>query len=184
MSGTHPAAGVFSVATVQLLHNIPAFNNLAEGSKGGLGIIDSGVVAEVDVNLRGARSRASVGKGDVAGFVVDLEGIVRNGFMTPGLRDLGIASDTKLNPTPGNDSEEARVVVIMLADQLVKAVSTVRGPIAVCLDDEASGGCVDPGSEDSGRMRRIEQRKSKQDREQKLHPIQCSATVFNGFYGG
>jgi len=47
----------------------------------------------------------------------------------------------------------------------------------VCLDDEASGGCVDPGSEDSGRMLRMEQRKSKQDREQKLHPIQCSATV-------
>jgi hypothetical protein len=47
MSGTHPAAGVFTVATVELLYNIPAFNNLAEGSKGGLGIIDSGVVAEV-----------------------------------------------------------------------------------------------------------------------------------------
>ena len=47
----------------------------------------------------------------------------------------------------------------------------------MCLDDEASGGCVDPGSEDSGRMRRMEQRKSKQDREQKLHPIQCSATA-------
>jgi hypothetical protein len=67
MSGTHPAAGVFSVAAVELLHNIPAFNNLAEGSKGGLGIIDSRVVAEVYVNLRGARLRAGVGKGDVAG---------------------------------------------------------------------------------------------------------------------
>jgi hypothetical protein len=75
MSGTHPAAGVFSVATVELLHNIPAFNNLAEGSKGGLGI-ESGVVAEVDVNLSGARSRAGIGKGDVAGFAVDLEDIV------------------------------------------------------------------------------------------------------------
>jgi len=64
----------------------------------------------------------------------------------------------------------------MLADQFVKAVSTLRCPIAVCFDDEASGGCVDTGSEDSGRMRRIEQGKSKQDREQKLHPIQCSAT--------
>ena len=126
MSGTHPAAGVFSVAAVELLHNIPACNNLAEGSKGGLGIIDSRIVAEVYVNLRGARLRAGVGKGDVAGFVVDLEPIVRNGFMTPGLRDLGIASDTKLNPTPGNDSEEARVVLIMLPDELVKAVSTSR----------------------------------------------------------
>src|SRR5215469_13358832 len=126
MSGTHPAAGVFSVAAVELLHNIPAFNNFAEGSKGGLGIIDSGVVAEVYVNLCGARSRAGVGKGDEAGLVVDLEGIVRNGFMAPGLCDLGIASDAKLNPTPGNDWEEARVVVIMLADQLVKAVSTFR----------------------------------------------------------
>jgi hypothetical protein len=47
----------------------------------------------------------------------------------------------------------------------------------VCLDDEASGGCVDPGSEDSRRMRRMEQRKSKQYREQKLHAIQCSANV-------
>src|SRR5262250_525988 len=103
MSGTHPAAGVFSVAAVELLHNIPAFNNLAEGSKGGLGIIDSGVVAKVYVNLRGARSRASVGKGDIARFVVDLEGIVRNGFMTPGLRRLGVTSDTELNPTAGND---------------------------------------------------------------------------------
>src|SRR5215467_2569139 len=126
MSGTHPTAGVFAVTAVELLHNIPAFNNLAEGSKGGLGIIDSGVVAEVYVNLRGARSRASVRKGDIAGLVVDLEGIVRNGFMTPGLRDPGIASDTKLNPPPGNDPKEARVVVIMLADQLVKAVSTFR----------------------------------------------------------
>ena len=126
MSGTHPAAGAFSIAAVELLHNIPAFNNLAEGSKGRLGIIGSGVVSEVDVNLRGARSRAGVGKGDVTGFVVDLEGIVRNGLMTPGLRDLGIASDTKLDPAPGNDSEEARVVIIMLADQLVKAVSTFR----------------------------------------------------------
>src|SRR5215469_1675685 len=126
MSGTHPAAGVFSVTAVELLHNIPAFHHLAEGSKGGLGIIRSGVVAEVDVNLRGARSRAGVGKGDVAALVVDLERIVGNGFMTPGLRHLGIAGDTKLNPTPGNDSEEARVVVIMLADQLVKAVRTFR----------------------------------------------------------
>src|SRR5215472_8776998 len=126
MSGTHPTAGVFAVTAVELLHNIPAFNNLAEGSKSGLGIIDSGVVAEVYVNLRGARSRAGVGKGDVAGLVVDLEGIVRNGFMTPGLCDLGIASDTKLNPTPGNHSEEARVVVITLAHQLIKAVSTFR----------------------------------------------------------
>src|SRR5579862_4812190 len=126
MSGTHPAAGVFSVAAVELFHNIPAFHNLAEGSKGWLRIIDSGVVAEIYVNLRGARSRAGIRKGDVAGFVVDLEGIVRNGFMTPGLRDRGIAGDTKLNPTPGNDSEEARVIVIMLADQLVKAVSTFR----------------------------------------------------------
>src|SRR5690349_20163285 len=107
MSGTHPAAGVFSVAAVELLNYIPAFNNLAEGSKSGLGIIDSGVVAEVYVNLRGARSRAGIGKGDVAGLVGDLEDIVRNGFMTPGLRDLGIAGDTKLHPTPGNDSEEA-----------------------------------------------------------------------------
>src|SRR5262252_8224894 len=126
MSGTHPAAGVFSVAAVELLHNIPACNNLAEGSKGGFRIVDSGIVAEVYVNLRGARSRTDVGKGDVAGLVVDLEGIVWNGFVTPGLRDLGIASDTKLNPTPGNDPEEARVVVIMRADQLVKAVSTFR----------------------------------------------------------
>src|ERR1700751_3400459 len=117
MSGTHPPAGFSSVAAVELLHNIPAFNNLAEGSKGWLGIIESGVVAEVYVNLRGARSRAGVGKGDIARFVVDLEDIVRNGFMTPGLRDLGITSDTKLNPTPGNNSEEARVVVIMLLDQ-------------------------------------------------------------------
>jgi hypothetical protein len=69
MSGTHPAARVFSVASVEFLHNIPALNNLAEGSKGGLGIIDSGVVAEIYVNLGGARSRASVGKGDVAGFL-------------------------------------------------------------------------------------------------------------------
>src|ERR1051325_1140157 len=134
MSGTHPAAGVFSVAAVELLHNIPALNNLAEGSKGRLGIIASGVVAEVDVNLRGARSRAGVGKGDGARPVVDLEGIVRNGFMAPGLRHLGIAGDTKLNPTPGNDAEEARVVVIMLADQLAKAVSAFRGPITVFLD--------------------------------------------------
>src|SRR5215469_9538477 len=126
MSGTHPTAGVFSVAAVELLHNIPAFNNLAEGSKGRLGIVYSGVVAEVYVNLCGACSRAGVGKGDVAEFVVYLEGIVRNGFMTPGLRDLGIASDTKLNPTPSNDPEEARVVVIMLANQLAKAVSTFR----------------------------------------------------------
>src|SRR3954469_23048246 len=98
MSGAHPAAGVYSIAAVELLHNIPAFNHLAEGSKSGLGIIASGVVAEVDVNLRGARSRAGVGKGDVAGFVVYLEGIVRNGFMTPGLRDPGIAGNAKLNP--------------------------------------------------------------------------------------
>jgi len=123
MSGTHPAAGVFSVAAVEFLHHIPTFNNLAKGSKGGLGI-ESGVVAEVYINLRGACSRAGVGKGDVAGFVVDLEGIVGNGFMTPCLRYPGIASDTKLNPTPGDDLEEARVVVIMFADQLVKAVST------------------------------------------------------------
>ena len=112
-----------------------------------------------------------------AGLVVDIQCIVRNGFMTPGLRHLGIASNTKLNPTPGNHSEKARVVVIMLADQLIKAVSPVRGPIAVYLDDEVSGTCVDPGSVDSGRMRRMEQRKSKQDCEQKLHLIQCSATV-------
>lgn len=126
MSGAHPAAGVLSVAAVEPLHNIPAFNHLAEGSKGGLGIIDSGVVAEVDLNLRGARPRAGVGKRDVAGFVRDLEGIVVNGFMTPGLRDLGIASETKLNPAPGHDSKEARVVIIMLADQIVKTVRTVR----------------------------------------------------------
>src|ERR1041385_3859042 len=126
MSGTHPTTGVFSVATVELLHNIPAFNHLAEGSKGGLGIIASGVVAEIDVNLRGPRSRAGIGKGYIAGRVMDLERIVRNGFMTPGLRNLGIAGDPKLNPTPGNHPEEARVVVIMLADQLVKAVSAFR----------------------------------------------------------
>lgn len=47
----------------------------------------------------------------------------------------------------------------------------------MCLDDEASYGCIDPGSKDSGRMPGREQRKSKQDREQKLHPTQCSATV-------
>ena len=104
MSGTHPAAGAFSVTAVELLHHIPAVNYLAEGSKGGLGIIDRGVVEEVDVNLRGTRSWAGVGEGDVAGLVVDFEGIVRNGFVTPGLRDLRIASDTKLNPTPGNAS--------------------------------------------------------------------------------
>src|SRR5215831_158251 len=126
MSGTHPAARVFSVAAVELLHNVPAFNHLAEGSKGGLGIILGGVVAEIDENLRGARSRPGVGKGDVAGCVVDLEGIIRNGFMTPRLCDPGVARDTKLNPTPGNNLEEARVVVIMLADQLVKAVNAFR----------------------------------------------------------
>ena len=104
MSGTHPAARVFSVAAVELLYHIPAFNHLAEGSKGGLGVINSGVVAEIYINLRGARSRAGVGKGDIAGLIVDLEGIIGNSFMTPGLRDLGIAGDTKLNPTPGNDS--------------------------------------------------------------------------------
>src|ERR1041385_7793379 len=172
MSGTHPAAGVFSVAAVELLHNIPAFHHLAERSKSGLGIIASGVVAEVDENLRGARSRAGVGKGDIAKRVVDLEGIVRNGFMTPALRNLGIAGDPKLNPTPGNHPEEARVVVIMLADQLVKAVSAFRWPIAVRLDDEASGGSVDAGSEDRGRMLRVEQRNDKQDREKKRHRIQ------------
>src|SRR6185312_12031510 len=136
MSGAHSAAGVFSVAAVELLHNIPAFNNLAEGSIGRLEI-KRGVVAEVYVNLRGARARAGVGKRDVAGFVVDLQGVVRNGFMTPDVGDLGITGDTKLNPTPGNDAKEAGVVVIMLADQLVKAVSTIRCPLAVCLDDKA-----------------------------------------------
>lgn len=48
----------------------------------------------------------------------------------------------------------------------------------MCLDDEAPGGRIDPGPEDSGCVRRMKQWKDKQDREQKLHPIQCSATVF------
>src|SRR5689334_12882611 len=178
MSGTHAAAGVFSVAAVELLHNIPAFNHLAEGSKGGLRVIASGVVAQVDENLRGARSRAGVGKGNIAGCVVDLERVIRNGFMTPSLRDPGIAGDAKLDSPPRNHAEEARVVVIMLADQLVKTVSAFRRPVAVCLDHEASSGCVDSRPEDAGCMRRMERRKSQQDREQKHHPVQCSATVF------
>ena len=86
---------------------------------------------------------------------MDLERIVRNGFMAPGLRDLGIAGDAKLNPAPRNDPEEARFVVVMLADQLIETVSTIRRPIAMGLDDEASGGCLDLGSKDSGRMRRM-----------------------------
>ena len=84
MPGTHAAAGVFAVAAVKLLHNIPTFNHLAEGSKRRLRIVEGGVVAKVDVNLRGARSGAGVGKGDIARQVVDLDGVVRNRFVAPG----------------------------------------------------------------------------------------------------
>src|SRR5580658_2106991 len=84
MSGTHTAARVFAVAAVDLLHDIPALNNLAERSESRLGIVQRGVVAEVDVNLRGARSGTCVRKGYIAGLVMNLEGVIRDRFVAPG----------------------------------------------------------------------------------------------------
>ncbi len=83
MSGAHAAAGVFAVPAVEFLHDIPAFNHLAERSKRRLGIVEGGVVAEVYINLRRARSRTGVGKRNIAGQVVNLERVVRNRFVAP-----------------------------------------------------------------------------------------------------
>src|SRR5215469_9947457 len=103
----HPAAGVFAVPAVELLYDIPPFHYFAERSEGRLRIIHRGVVAQIDVNLRRARSRPGIGKGDIAWQIVNLQRVVRNRLVAPLLRHLGITSDSKLNPASRNHTEES-----------------------------------------------------------------------------
>ena len=83
----------------------------------------------------------------------------------------------------GNEKLDLKGSVLnaaVLANQLIEAVCAVRRPVAVCLDDEAAGGCIDAHAEDRGRVRRMEEKKRDQERERKFHAIQGIAGSTRG----
>src|ERR1700761_9102634 len=97
----HPAAGVLAVTAVNPVHYVHAFNDLSEGSECGLAVVARGVVAGIDVHLRGTCVRSGIGKGDKAAGVVLCEWgmrIIRNGRVAPLLRNVRLSVDTKLHP--------------------------------------------------------------------------------------
>ena len=140
MTGAHAAAGVFTVASVEFFNDVHALDDPCEGSEAGFDIVAGGVVAEVDEDLGGARVRTGVGEGDVAECVVLDERVVGDRDVALLLGDVGFSADAELCPTAGYDAEEARVVVVLRANQLVEPIGAVRRPIAVRFDDKATGG--------------------------------------------
>ena len=70
MAGSHAAAGALSVTAVKFFDDVHAFDDLAEGSEAGFDVVAGGVIAEVDVDLRGSCVGSGVGEGDVAWGVV------------------------------------------------------------------------------------------------------------------
>jgi hypothetical protein len=152
VAGSHSAAGVFSVTAVQFLDDIHAFDNLAEGREAGFDVVAGGVIAEIDVDLRGSSIGPGVGEGDIACCVVLLERIIGDGDAALLLRDGGVAVDTELHPAAGDDTEKTRVVVILRADQLVETIGAMGRPIAVGFDDEAACGGFEFHAEDCGSL--------------------------------
>ena len=106
MTGTHASTRVFSIASVELLDDIHAFDNLPKGSEGGFDVVAS-VVTKVDVDLGGPSVGSGVGEADVAESVVLLERIVGNGDGALLLGDLRVAGDSELDPTTWDYTEEA-----------------------------------------------------------------------------
>jgi hypothetical protein len=176
MARAHAAAGVFSVATVELFYDVHAFNDLTERSEAGFDVVAGGVVAQVDIDLRGTGVGAGVGEGDVAASVVLFEGVVGDGVRALLLRDFRGASYAELHPAARNDAEEARVVVVLRANEIVEAVCSVWGPVAVGFDDEAAGRGLKLYTEDGGRFG-VAKRESQNKAEQVSHAIQ---SIFPG----
>src|SRR5262245_14619551 len=73
--------------------------------------------------------------------------VVRDRPRAPSVRDLRIAVDAELSPSPFDDAMETHLIVIAGADKVVKTISAVRRPIAMDLDQHDAFARFEPSAE-------------------------------------
>ena len=103
-------------------------------------------VHTIDEELRGARiGSARLGKGDGAGAIRLLDGLVVDGLRPPMAVHIWITTEPELDHERWDDPEEAGVVVEFRNDQFFEARGADGSPVLVHLDDKGAFalGCLD-----------------------------------------
>src|SRR5579883_475723 len=150
--GTAAARGAFTIPGVEAINHVHSFDNLADGRES-LGI-ESGVVPEVDKELRGPGVWTSGGKGHPAAFIRLRNGVVWIVCLHPCARHSGIARDAELGHEAGQDAEKRHVFKESGADKIVEPVRSTRRPAAMHFNDEIALGGRELRSESFRRFRR------------------------------
>src|SRR5262245_1056621 len=117
LSAANAAAGGFAVLCIERVGYLHAFDNLSK--RHALGIVRRRIVLQVDEHLGCAAVRGREGVSNGAARVRFDSWIIGNGLRAPGVGDFRIAIDPELRPASFNDAEEAGVVVVPAANQVV-----------------------------------------------------------------
>src|SRR6266481_1832893 len=98
--------------------------------------VEAHVVLEIDKHLRGARVRPGGGKRDVPLLVALCHRVILNISPLPGRSHSWIRANPKLRDEGRHHAEDAGVVIEMMLDQIVEAVSPQRRPGSRDIDRE------------------------------------------------
>ena len=131
MAGCSPAAAGSGILVVEHFDDVDAF--VVDDGKGGETLwIKAAIVFEIDEDLSGAGiGLGGFGKGERAADVLLSDGIVFDGGMGPSSVDWRLGADAELRDEIGDDAVDAGAVVEMMLDEIVEAVGTVGGPVAM-----------------------------------------------------
>src|SRR5271163_484599 len=129
--------GRLLVAAVKILNHVHARSYLAEWGETLGVVIESGVVAQIDENLRRTRIRTSRLSERNRAFGIGLrDRIVLDVGALPSLVDRGAPGQSKLHYEAGNNAKKFYATEIAVLDQIVETVSFIRSPRPRHLHDE------------------------------------------------
>ena len=120
---------------------VPGVDDLHAGYDTGKGnkrhcIVGAAIVFEVDKDLCGAGIGVFKCEGDGAAFIGQYSWIVRDILMAPGAGYFSICGYSKLCPFVFDDPEEGSMIVIAMADEVVKAVCSDGRPFPFDLQSD------------------------------------------------
>ena len=130
-----------AIPAVNFVHHVHSFGHFAERRE--TLPIETGVVAEVDEQLRGARVWTGGGKSDGAARVAALDGVVWYRRFAPLRGDVRVAVDAELAHEAGNHTEEGDVRKVAGTNQVVKTVRAVGRKRAGDFNGEFPSGRVE-----------------------------------------
>lgn len=130
------------VTAVERFNDAHAFRNFAEGSK--VHRVQTRIVAIVYEYLRASRiGRGALRVSNIAAKIALLNRIILDIGISPDAANFGIGRNAKLNNESRHDAEERGIVVEMVFDEIVEAVSAIRGPGARDFDSKVAFGGVE-----------------------------------------